>query len=179
MSTRDSAELVQNPTVARLAAVGIPVGMAVYSWLSLLLLVGYVARLDGVSVLNLVPLLVFGLLFWPLVVVAPWRPRVTDRVLAWTIPRRTTLAVTVVLAGVVAAQLVSGLVATALGLPFRASGMFFGASVFYREQVGGAVGRVVFRFGQWYIEFVWLYLVSGVLVALGRRVGRATERGEQ
>lgn len=155
---------------SRVTAVVVPVGMAVFSWLALLLLAGYLLRLDGVSPLDVVPLFVFGLMLWPLTIVRPWREDATPRILAWVSRNRATLALTGALAIVVAVEVVSGLLATILGLPFRASGMLFGASLFYRARVGDGFGWLLFRFGQWYLEVLWLYVFSGALVTLGRKV---------
>lgn len=153
-----------------MASVVVPVGMAVATWLVLLLLAGLVLRIDSFSLLNLVPLFVVGLMLWPLFVVEPWSDDAAARVLNWVETRRSVLLVTVPLAVVTALSVVPGPLAAILNLPFRVSGVLFGASLFYRERVGAGFAQLLLRFGQWYLELLWLYLISSGIVVLGRRL---------
>lgn len=165
---------VERPTAAPDASIedtvriGVPILLAVVTWLLLLLLAGYVLRLSTLSLFNLLPLLVFGILFWPVATFEPWRDGAGSRVRAYLRANRTAILVTLVLAALVVFPFVPDLLSRILALPFRASGIFFGASIFYCERLGATVGQAIFRFGQLYLVFLWLYVLSTVLVSVGR-----------
>lgn len=155
--------------VDRAARVAVPAGMAVVTWLVVLLGAGLVLR-PGALLAAAIPLVVVGVMLWPLVAVAPWRNGVTGRVRGWAARQRSSLLVTAGLAAVLAvpfvADLLPGVLVGILRLPFRATGMLFGASVFYRERVGAFAGRTLLRFGQWYLEVLWLYVIASGITML-------------
>lgn len=152
-----------------LAPVAVPIGLAVLTWLTLLLTAGLLARLGSVSLLNLLPLFFVGVLFWPIYEVAPWREGVTARTRRWASRRGPVFVVTGVLAVVPLVPFVPDLLVTLLQLPYRGTGIFFGASLFYRARFGPLVGRLVLGFGQTYLQLFWLYLLAtGVVALVGR-----------
>lgn len=149
-------------------AIAVPAGLAVGTWFVVLLAVGVIARAD--SLLDLLPSFFIGLLLWPVVRAAPWREGVTARTRAWAHRNRGALVVAVVLAVLPALPFVPDVVVTVLQLPYRGSGMFFGASLVYREPLGSAASRTLLRFGQWSFHALWLYLLATGLLAIGRRL---------
>lgn len=154
----------------RLAPVAVPVGLAVVTWLTLLLAAGVLLRPGSLSLSNLVPLFFVGLLLWPVYRAAPWRDGTAARVLRWVNRSRAAFAVLAVLFVLPAVPLVPDLLISLLQLPYRGSGLFFGASLFYRERLGPTAARLLLRFGQWYFQALWLYLLATILVGLGRRL---------
>lgn len=154
----------------RFVAVGVPVGLAVLTWLAVLLAVGFLARLNSLSVLNLLPLFFVGLLFWPVYRAAPWREGMAERVRSWARGQRTEFAVIVVLGLLPLVPPVPDLLVSLLQLPYRGSGIFFGASLFYRERLGPMAGRLLLGFAGTYIQLIWLYLLSKGVVGLVRRL---------
>lgn len=160
----------------RVALVAVPVGLAVIAWLELLVAVGVVAELDALSLLNLLPLLVVLVMFWPLYLLAPWRPGLTERVVDWAGAHRDGILAAVVLGVVRVVPFAPDLLVGLLNLPFRSAGVLFGAKLFYGERLGTEAGRLVLRFGQWYLEAFWLFVVGTALVRLGNWIRRG--RGE-
>ncbi len=154
----------------RAVELGVPAGLAALTWLGLALAAGFLARLNDLSVLNLLPLFFVGLLFWPVYSAAPWRPGVAERARSWARRSRAELAVVAVLWLVPLAPLVPELVVSLLQLPYRGSGIFFGASLFYRQRLGPEAGRLLLAAAQAYIQLLWLFLLSKGLVAVGRRL---------
>lgn len=150
--------------------VAVPVGLAVLTWIGLLLAVGYVARLGSLSVLNLLPVFFVGLVFWPVYRVQPWRAGATDRVRAWAGHRRVVFPVVVALAILPLVPFVPDLLVSLLQLPYRGAGVFFGASLFYRQRFGPTAARLLLFFGQSFLELLWLYYLSVGLVGLVRRL---------
>lgn len=170
VALRSAVEGPPAVTVERLVAVAVPVGLAVLTWLSLLLTVGFLARLNALSFLNLVPLFFLLLLFWPVYRAAPWREGVAERVGRWARDHTTEFAVLVALGILPYVPLLPDLVVTLLQLPYRGSGIFFGASLFYRERLGPMAGRLLLRFAQAYLQLIWLYLLAKGTVGLARRL---------
>lgn len=167
-------------TVDRATNIAIPVGMAVITWLVFLIGLGLVLRLESLSIFNLVPFAVVGLLLWPLAQFAPWRVGVADRVRTWANQHRSELVVMVgliALTALPAIELTRPIVGI-LRLPYRNfSGVFFGVSVFYRERFGATVGRLLFEFGRWYLELIWLFVLAtaitvGIQALTGGRGGK-------
>lgn len=169
MTATPTAEDRLAAAVDRLSPVAVPVGLAALTWLTLLLAAGVLLR-ASLSLSSLVPVFFVGLLFWPVYRAAPWREGASARVRRWVRASRVEFAVLAVLAAVPLVPLVPDLVVSALQLPYRGSGLFFGASLFYRQRFGPAAGRTVLRFGQWYFQALWLYLLATMLVGLGRRL---------
>jgi len=161
----------------RIALVAVPVGLAVIAWLALLVTLGVVAELDALSLLNVLPLLVVLVMFWPLYLLAPWRPGLTERVVDWAGTHRDGILVAVVLGVVRVVPFAPDLLVGLLNLPFRSAGVLFGAKLFYGERLGTEAGRLVLRFGQWYLEAFWLFIVGTALVRVGNwiRGGRGEE----
>lgn len=170
MAGVERTEVARQDSIERAVRIGVPVGLAVVTWLLLLLLAGYLLRLESLALFNLLPLFVFGILFWPVVAFEPWRENAAAAFRAYLRSNRTALLVTGLLVALILVPFVPDLVSRILVLPFRASGIFFSASMFYREQLGATVGQAVFRFGQLYLVFLWLYVLSTVLVSFGRWV---------
>lgn len=160
-------------------AVAVPVCLAVLTWLVALLAVGVVASVGVPSLLDLVALFVVGITFWPIYRVAPWRPGMTGRVVEWLRNNRTTIGIAVALLVARSLPFAPGLVVGLLDLPFRSASILFGASVFYRQQVGPEVGHVLLKFGQWYLEIYWLLVIGYFLTPIGRRLGRAFGTAEE
>lgn len=157
-------------TIERGIRIAVPVGVAVLTWLGLLLAVGLVLRIDSVSVLNLLQFVIVGVVFWPLWRVAPWREGFTQRVLSFFDGNRSALLAAAGLGVLPMLPGVPGLVASLLNLPYRGSGVLFGASLFYRERLGGTVARVLLRSWQWYLQALWLYILGSAVAALVRRL---------
>ena len=170
MSLSGAAETRTVPSLDRALAVAVPVALAVVTWLGLLFVVGFLARLNRLSVLNLLPLFFVGLLFWPVARAAPWREGVTDRARTWTEERAVAFVVVAGLALLPLVPFVPDLLVSVLQLPYRGSGIFFGASLFYRERLGPTAARALLLVAQWYLQLLWLYLVSIGLVGLVRRL---------
>jgi len=158
------------------ARVLVPVGLAVATWLVALLAVGYLLGIRSLSPFTLLPLSIVVALFWPIVAVAPWREGASARVVFWIVRNRETLVGIVGLALLAALPVTPRLLVRILELPYRGSGIFFGASLFYREHVGPAFADLLLRFGQWYLELLWLYVVATGAVAVGRRMRLAIGR---
>lgn len=156
--------------VDRAFELGVPVGLAVLTWLALLLAVGFLARLTALSFLNVLPVFVVGLLFWPVYRAAPWRAGMAERVRRWSHDRTTEVGVLVGLGLVPLVPVVPDLLVTLLQLPYRGSGIFFGASLFYRQRLGPTAGRLLLVFAQTYLQVIWLYLLSKGVVGLARRL---------
>lgn len=155
--------------VDRASRVVIPAGMAVLAWLVALLAVGMVAGLS-LSVLNVLPLLLVGVLVWPIYRAAPWRPGLTERTRRFLEGNRAAILAGAGLLVVRSVPVTPGPVVGLLDLPFRSTGLLFGASVFYRSHVGAAFGRFILDFGQWYLEGLWLFGLGLLLAGLARRV---------
>lgn len=156
--------------IDRIAPVAVPVGLAVLTWLALLLIAGFFARLGSLSLLNLVPLFFVALLVWPVYSVAPWREGATARVRAWAAPRRPAFVLVAVLGALPLVPVVPDLVVSVLQLPYRGAGSFYGASLFYRERFGRPAGWLLLTAAQSYLQVLWLYFLSVGLLGLVRRV---------
>lgn len=170
MALRAAAEDGPTVTAERVLGVAVPVGLAVLTWLALLLTIGFLARLNSLSVLNLVPLFFVVLLFWPVYLAAPWRDGVSERVRSWARGQTTEFAVAVAFGLLPLVPVVPDLLVSVLQLPYRGSGIFFGASLFYRQRFGPPAGRVLLNFAQVSIHLVWLYLLSKGTVGVARRL---------
>lgn len=168
MAVIPSNDALESP-VTQTAAVIVPIGLAVVTWLVLLLAVGTVLRIKSFSILDVIPLFVIALMFWPIASIAPWYNGVTQRVLNWLRPRRTVFPVILALFLATQLPLVPDLVVRFLNLPFRVSGILFGASIYYRQFVGPEFAAFLLRFGQAYLEAVWLYILASGIVLLTRR----------
>lgn len=162
-------DVLESPLVAWSVSVIVPIGLAVVTWLVFLLTAGTVLRINSFSLLDLIPLVVIALMFWPIAAIAPWYDGVTQRVLDWVRPRRPVFPVIVALFLVTRLPLIPDLVVRFLNLPFRVSGIIFGASVYYRQLVGDEFAAFLLRFGQLYLEAVWLYILASGIVLLIRR----------
>jgi hypothetical protein len=161
-STDSQPVRVLGERVARLA---ISAGLAVVTWLVLLVGVGLVAGLD--SPLELLPLFVVIVMLWPVYLAAPWRPGMTGRVLGAVERNRWGIAAGFGLLLLRWLPFIPGPLLTVLDLPFRSAGVLFGAGLFYRRLFDPAVGRFLLSFGQWYLELFWLFLAGSFLVRLG------------
>lgn len=159
-----------SPDDVTLDRVAVPVGLAVLTWLGLLLAVGFLARLGSLSLLNLLPVFFVALLFWPVYRIEPWREGATDRVVAWARQRRVVVPVVIGLALLPLVPLVPDLLVSVLQLPYRGSGVFFGATLFYRARFGPAVARLLLVFAQTYLQLLWLYFLAVGLVEVVRRL---------
>lgn len=160
------------------ADVGIAVGLAALTWLVALLGVGVLARLQPTSLLSLLSLVAVGLLAWPVVRIAPWRPGGPTRVRRWARRHRGELAGTGFLLLAVASPVQPAAldpVLSLLRMPFRAAaGFLYGPSLVYERALTPAFGRALFRVAQWYLAAVVLYVVASLVVQVGRSVrGRA------
>lgn len=170
MSVSAPAEDRTIPAIDRLLTAAVPVGLAAVTWLGLLLTAGFLVRLNRVSLLDLLPVFFVALLFWPVLRAAPWREGAADRVRAWAGDRFAEFAVVAGLAVLPLVPVVPDLLVSLLQLPYRGSGVFFGASLFYRERVGPLAGRMLLAAAQWYLQLLWLYLLSTGIVGLARRL---------
>lgn len=150
------------------AHVAVPVGLAVVTWLVVLITVGLLARFGSVSILGIISVLVVGVMLWPIAIVAPWRPGVTERVLDWGDGNRTTFGVAVLLLVLRSLPVTPGIVAGILDVPFRSAGTLFDAKLFYAQHVAPAFGQFVLSFGQWYLELFWLFVLAEILVRIVR-----------
>ncbi len=156
-------------SIEDLVRMAVPIGLAVLTWLGLLLTVGFLARLNSLSLLNVLPMFFLVLLFWPIYRVKPWRPGAADRVRHWLAEQTTELAVLVGLWVLPWVPLLPDLLVTLIQLPYRGSGVFFGASLFYRERLSPVIGRLLLNLAQLYIQALWLYFLSKGTVGLVRR----------
>lgn len=168
LSSKTEARLTV--TLDRVLEITVPVGLAVLTWLALLVAVGFLARLNSLSVLNVVPVIFVGLLFWPIYRAAPWQPGTTTRVRRWARHQQAEFVIVLGLGLLPLVPFVPDLLVSLLQLPYRGSGVFFGASLFYRERFGSLAGRLVLTFGQTYIQLLWLYLLSKGVIGLVRRL---------
>lgn len=160
---------IEDPRLDRAAHVLVPVGLAVFAWLTVLIAAGTVARLDGGSVLNIVPLLLVAFLFWPLYLAAPWKAGATGRVLRWAYASRRVFPVAAVLLVVPYVPFAPDLLASLLTFPFRIVGVLFGVGLFYGRLVAPWFGDLLVAFGQWYFVGIWVYVLASAAVGL---VGR-------
>lgn len=170
MALKSSADAQPGDVVDRAFELGVPVGLAVLTWLALLVAVGFLARLNSLSFMNVLPVFIVGLLFWPVYRAAPWRAGMGQRVRRRAQDRTTEAGVIVVLGLLPVVPVVPDPLISLLQLPYRGSGVFFGASLFYRHRLGPTAGRLLLAFAQTYLQLVWLYLLSKGLVGLARRV---------
>jgi len=168
MANTDQQEASPPDRLARATDIAVPVGFGVVTWLVVALLAGYLLRLGSLSLINLLPLFVFGILLWPIVAFEPWREAAPPAARDWLRRNRSQILLAGLLVALLAVPFVPDLIARGLALPFRASGIFFGASVFYRQRLGATVGQALFRFGQWYLVALWFYVLASVLVSVGR-----------
>lgn len=143
-------------TVTRFLA---PAVLAVLTWLVVLVAIGVLSRFGSPSILNLLSLVVVVVMVYPLTIVAPWRPDLTERLTAWARRNWHGVAGGAVLF-VVRLLPVPGLVGGLLDLPFRSAGMLFGAKLFYAQRLGEPTGQLLLSFGQWYLELLWLFLLG-------------------
>lgn len=148
----------------------VPAGLAVVTWLVALLAAGYLLRLKSVTFFTVIPLVVIFALFWPIIAAAPWRPAVSARVVLWAKRNHETLFAVVLLTLVAVLPFTPDLLIRVIELPYRGSGIFFGASLFYRERLGATFAEVLLRFGQWYLELIWLYVLGSALATVVRWV---------
>lgn len=156
-------------TIERATRVAVPVALGVVTWLVLLIVAGTLARFDPSSLLNLLPLLIVGLMLWPLWLLAPWKSGVTERVTSFFTKRRTELVVMGVLVVLSVLPFVPGQLRGILNIPYRSAGMLFGPSLIYRQRVDPRFGQVLLTFGQWYLEAFWLFVIASGLTSVGRR----------
>lgn len=152
----------------RLAPIVVPAGLAVVTWLALLLAAGILFRADGLSVF--VPLFFVAILLWPVYSAAPWREGASDRAREWLQNDWPALAVAAGLGVLPVLPAVPDLLVSILQLPYRGSGLFFGATLVYRQRFDPLAGRVLLRFGQWTIQLLWLYLLATLVVGAARRL---------
>lgn len=162
--------------LAPTGALTIPLGLGIITWYALLVGAGIALRVTSVSPFEFAPFVIVALLFWPVYAFRPWRSGLADRVHGWAVHYRHAIGLAAALAVLLAVfdgtSLPAG-IASVLQLPLRgASGPLYGASVFYRERVGPAAGVALLRFGQWYLEAMWLFLLSaGITYPIRRRQG--------
>lgn len=154
----------------RLVDLAVPVGLAVVTWLTLLLAVGVLVRVSAPSVLDLVPLFFVVVLLWPVYLAAPWRDGVSARVRRWARDQPTEFAVVVGLGLLPLVPFAPDLLVSLLQLPYRGSGIFFGASLFYRQRFGPTAGRLLLVFAQTTLQLIWLFLLSTGVLGLVRRL---------
>lgn len=147
------------------------VGLAVFTWLAILLAIGFLARIPELSLLNVLPLFFVGLLFWPIYRAAPWQPGLASRVRQWSRDQQMEALAIAGLGLLPLVPFMQDVLVSLLQLSHRGSGVFFGASLFYRERFGSTVARVLLTFGQTYMQLLWLYFLSIGLLAVGRRLG--------
>lgn len=142
----------------------IPIGMAVLTWLVLLLSSGALLSLQSVSITTGFVLFGLGVLFIPIYRFRPWDEDLTKRFLGFVERRRFTLTVTIGLFVLVRLPIVSELLGPVFGIllfPLRAvPQVLYGARVFYADNVGEIAGTLLFEFGRLYAEFLWLYTVA-------------------
>ncbi len=155
-------------------SLAIPLGLGIITWYALLIGAGIALRITSVSPFEFAPFVIVALLFWPVYAFRPWRSGLDARVHGWAVHYRHAIglaaALAVLLAGSNGTNLPAG-IASVLQLPLRgASGPLYGASVFYRERIGRAAGAALLRIGQWYLEAMWLFLLSaGITYPIRRR----------
>lgn len=150
----------------RVGEVTVPVVLAVMTWVFVLLVVGRLLRFEGA--LSIVPLVFVTGLFVPLAMFAPWRNGVSERGLGWIAAHRRSLAVTAVFAGLLLLPVsdLLGPVVSFFQFPLRLTGMFYGATIPYRQYVVPELGTVLFRTSQWYVQLLWLFLLATGLVSI-------------
>lgn len=159
------------------ASFAVPAGLGVLTWLVLVVAIGAVAELDSLSVLNVLGLLVIVVMFWPLYLLAPWRPALTERVTDVARGRGTGILVAAALGVLRVLPVTPDVLVGILNLPFRSAGVLFGAKLFYGRRLGAEAGRYVLKFGQWYLEALWLFLIGVALVRFGRWIRRDGSEG--
>lgn len=161
----ESARTGPEPRAAVAAA-----GLAVVTWLVVLVGVGVAAGIEPPSPLSAVPLFVVVLMAAPIYAVAPWQPEPGGRVVAWIRGNRAAIAVAAGLLVVRALPVAPGPLVGLLDLPFRSAGLLFGVELFYRELVGPATGAFLRTFAQWYLEALWVLVLGGLVVDAARWV---------
>ncbi|MFB6362387.1 MAG: hypothetical protein ABEH59_13840 [Halobacteriales archaeon] len=159
-----------SPSIEDVVRIAVPVALAILTWLGLLLTVGFLARVNSLSLLNILPIFFLVLLFWPIYSVAPWRPGAGERVQNWIRGQYVEFAVLGGLWMLPIFPLGPDLLVTVIQLPYRGSGVFFGASLFYRERLNPTASRLLLNLAQVYIQALWLYFLSKGTVGLVRRV---------
>lgn len=161
MTTREPEPESAPATPATRGAVA--AGLAVVTWLVVLVAVGVVARLDPSSILSAVSLFVVALVIAPIYAVAPWQPAPGGRVVAWIRANRASVAVAAGLLVVRTLPVAPDPLVGLLDLPFRSAGVLFGVELFYRDLAGPAAGAFLRRFAQWYLELLWLLVLGGLV----------------
>lgn len=154
----------------RLVGLFVPVALAVFTWLAALLALGFIARLNSLSLLNVLPVFFVVLLFWPVYRAAPWRPGLAGRVYRWARDQRLEAAAVIGLGLLPVVPFVPDVLVSLLQLPYRGSGIFFGAALFYRERFGPLAGRILLTFGQTYLQLLWLFFMAKGVVFVVRRL---------
>lgn len=164
----------------RVLHVAVPAGLAVVTWLILLLAFGVAANADGVGDLNLLAAAGVGFMLWPIYLAAPWQPELTDRLLDWAHGYSDAIAIAFGLLVLRWVPFVPGFVTGILNVPFRAAGILFPAKLFYQTVFGVGVSELLLSFGLWYLEAFWLFVIGSVLAGvlagvLGRGGGLFTK----
>lgn len=168
------ARLDHRPMVRRVA---VPAGLAVLTWAVGLVVVSRLLRFGPLGLHSVLWLGVLVTMVWPIVSFAPWRERPGERAADWVADRRGRLALTALLAGLVAVLRVLGgpvVLLEVLVLPTDLlSGGLYGTAAFYRERAGPTVAAGVFWFARWYLLGLWLYGLSiGLAFVVPARWGR-------
>lgn len=135
--------------------------IAVAFVLVVIVTVGIIVRIEGVSTRLVLQFFMIAILFWPMVRLKLWEPGVTDRVREGINSHRIAIAVTTLV--IFGSQLPAapGLLTAFVRIPFTAtSGYFFGAEVFYRQYIGFALGESIRKFAEWYIAVLFVLLIA-------------------
>jgi hypothetical protein len=148
----------------RLAAVVLPAGMAVLTWLVGLTLVGYAVGMESVTVPGLLRGLFLGLLVWPIVAVKPWRGGLASRLRRWG---REKLSVILVAAALASLAVVGwpAVLTTVLWFPLDVVGLY-GLAAVVRDGAGPAAAAGLVAFARTGLLLAWLYLLGAVVVGL-------------
>jgi hypothetical protein len=153
----------------RLAAVVLPAGMAVLTWLVGLTLVAYAVGMESVTVPGLLRGLFLGLLVWPIVAFAPWRGGLASRLRRWAREKLSVILVSAALASLAVVGWPAVLMAV-LWFPLDVVGLY-GLAAVVSNGVGPAAAAGLMAFARTGLILAWLYLMGTVLVTLVGAVG--------
>lgn len=149
----------------------VPAGVAIAVGMVGIVVAGLGLRIEGLAATSLMQLLLIAVLLWPVYRLAPWRPGVTERVRGWFRSNRSPVAVAAVLILGSRLPFAPDLFAALVDVPLvRTSGFFYGVEVFYRPHVGFEFGKVIRRFGQWYVTVFFVLGVVVLVIDIGKSI---------